>query len=182
MDAEKMRKIFENLDYAHASGTPEELRAAEYLKARCEALGVQAWLEEFRVPMGRIEEAQVLAEEDEVKELLGQLNIVANRLNEIATGLSNQQQAIGSATTKEGLSKIDGLLGDYKNELAKMAEGLNNLRTKLKTILTAVSPLAIDGKKIVGCYDTNGRPTDIRKKGLKILRLSDGTTRKVYIK
>ena len=128
------------------------------------------------------EEAQVLAEEDEVKELLGQLNIVANRLNEIATGLSNQQQAIGSATTKEGLSKIDGLLGDYKNELAKMAEELNNLRTKLKTILTAVSPLAIDGKKIVGCYDTNGRPTDIRKKGLKILRLSDGTTRKVYIK
>ena len=63
-----------------------------------------------------------------------------------------------------------------------MAEELNNLCTKLKTILTAVSPLAIDGKKIVGCYDTNGRPTDIRKKGLKILRLSDGTTRKVYIK
>ena len=62
MDAEKMRKIFEDLDYVHASGTPEELRAAEYLKARCEALGVQAWLEEFRVPMGQIEEAQVLAD------------------------------------------------------------------------------------------------------------------------
>ena len=62
MDAERMRKIFEDLDCVHASGTPEELRAAEYLKARCEALGVQAWLEEFRVPMGQIEEAQVLAD------------------------------------------------------------------------------------------------------------------------
>ena len=62
MNKRSLRQIFKDTDYVHRSGTTEELRAAEYLKARCEALGVQAWLEEFRVPMGQIEEAQVLAD------------------------------------------------------------------------------------------------------------------------
>ena len=62
MNLETMRKIFEETDYVHASGTPEELRAAEYLRDRCLELGVQAQLESFRVPMGEIREVQVLAD------------------------------------------------------------------------------------------------------------------------
>ncbi len=66
MNAKKLKQIFKDTDFVHRSGTAEELRVAEYLKAQCEALGVPARLEGFRVPMGEIEEAQVLADGREV--------------------------------------------------------------------------------------------------------------------
>ena len=59
MNKRSLRQIFKDTDYVHRSGTPEELRAAEYLKARCEALGVPARLESFPVPMAEMEEAHV---------------------------------------------------------------------------------------------------------------------------
>lgn len=62
MDQKKLRQIFAETDYVHRSGTPEELKAAEYLKAQCEAMGVPARIEAFRVPMGEIEFAEVLAD------------------------------------------------------------------------------------------------------------------------
>ena len=62
MDQDKLRRIFADTDYVHRSGTPEELKTAEYLKAACEALGYAARLEAFRVPMGDIEKAEVLAD------------------------------------------------------------------------------------------------------------------------
>ncbi len=66
MNARKLKQIFKDTDYVHRSGTPEELRAAEYLKARCEELGVPARIEAFPVPMGEIEEARVLADGVEI--------------------------------------------------------------------------------------------------------------------
>jgi hypothetical protein len=66
MNTRAYRQIFKDTDYVHRSGTPEELRAAEYLKARCEALGVPARLESFPVPMGEIEEAHVYADGKEI--------------------------------------------------------------------------------------------------------------------
>ena len=57
MELAELKKIFDDTDWVHRSGTPAELRAAEYLKERCEALGVPAYLEAFPVPMGEIEEA-----------------------------------------------------------------------------------------------------------------------------
>ena len=62
MELTELKRIFDETDYIHRSGTPEELRAAEYLKGRCEALGISARLEPFPVPMGEIEEAEVLAD------------------------------------------------------------------------------------------------------------------------
>ncbi len=62
MNARKLKQIFRDTDYVHRSGTPEELRAAEYLKARCEEFGVPARIESFPVAMGEIEEAYVLAD------------------------------------------------------------------------------------------------------------------------
>ncbi|MCR5663772.1 MAG: Zn-dependent exopeptidase M28 [Oscillospiraceae bacterium] len=62
MNQRRLRQIFKDTDYVHRSGTPEELRAAETLKAQCEALGVPARLESFRVAMAEIEEAVVLAD------------------------------------------------------------------------------------------------------------------------
>ena len=62
MDQKKLRQIFADTDYVHRSGTPEERKTAEYLKAQCEAMGIPARLEAFRVPMGEIEFAEVLAD------------------------------------------------------------------------------------------------------------------------
>ena len=66
MNGKAYRQIFKDTDFVHWSGTPAELRVAEYLKARCEALGVPARLEPFPVPMGEIEEAHVYADGKEI--------------------------------------------------------------------------------------------------------------------
>ena len=66
MNKRSLRQIFKDTDYVHRSGTTEELRAAEYLKARCEALGVPARLESFPVPMAEMEEAHVWADGKEI--------------------------------------------------------------------------------------------------------------------
>ena len=66
MNTKTLRQIFKDTDYVHRSGTPEELRAAEYLKARCQALGVPARLESFPVPMAEMEEAHVWADGKEI--------------------------------------------------------------------------------------------------------------------
>lgn len=62
-----LKSIFENTDFVHASGTKEELQVAEYLKAQCETMGVKAWIEDFRVAMGDIEEAHLFADGGELE-------------------------------------------------------------------------------------------------------------------
>ena len=62
MELTELKRIFDDTDYVRRSGTPAEKQAAEYLLGRCEALGVKAWLEEFSVPMGEVEAAEVLAD------------------------------------------------------------------------------------------------------------------------
>ena len=66
MTQEMMQRIFDDTNYVHSSGTPEELRVAEYLKAQCEALGVPARLEAFPVAMAEMEEAHVYADGREI--------------------------------------------------------------------------------------------------------------------
>ena len=66
MTQEMMKRIFEETNYVHRSGTPEELQVAEYLQARCQELGVPARIEAFPVAMGEIEEAHVLADGREI--------------------------------------------------------------------------------------------------------------------
>ena len=66
MDQKQLKQIFLDTDFVHWSGTPEELKVAEYLKAKCEGLGVPAHLEGFRVASADIESAQVLADGKEI--------------------------------------------------------------------------------------------------------------------
>lgn len=61
-----MKKIFEDTNYVHWSGSEEELRVAEYLKDRCSELGVEAHIEEFEVPVAEIEEAHLYADGREI--------------------------------------------------------------------------------------------------------------------
>lgn len=65
MELDLMR-IFSDTDYVHRSGTPEEQRAAEYLKDRCEALGVPARIEGFRVPMAEMRGVKVTVDGREI--------------------------------------------------------------------------------------------------------------------
>ncbi len=66
MDQKKLKQIFLDTDFVHWSGTPEELKTAEYLQAQCGALGVSARLEPFRVASADLEEATVLADGEPV--------------------------------------------------------------------------------------------------------------------
>ena len=66
MTHDELKQIFLDTDYPHTSGTPEELKAAEYLRSRCEALGVPARLEGFRVAMAEMEACSVTADGEEI--------------------------------------------------------------------------------------------------------------------
>ena len=61
MNRKQVRQILKDTDYIHTSGTAEELRAAEYLKAACEKLGAPAHLEAFAVEMATVKAASLTA-------------------------------------------------------------------------------------------------------------------------
>ena len=66
MDQKQLKQIFLDTDFVHWSGTPEELKVAEYLKSQCGAMGVEARLEPFRVSAADVEEAHVWADGKEI--------------------------------------------------------------------------------------------------------------------
>jgi len=66
MDIRKIDQILQDTAYIRTSGTPEEKRCAEYLKERCEEMGLTAHLEEFEVDMATIREAVLLADGREI--------------------------------------------------------------------------------------------------------------------
>ncbi len=66
MNTRAIRKILKDTDFIHTSGTPEELKVAEYLKAQCEAMGAKTWLESFPVEMSDMREAHLMADRKEI--------------------------------------------------------------------------------------------------------------------
>ncbi|MBE6974584.1 MAG: DUF4910 domain-containing protein [Ruminococcaceae bacterium] len=59
MDANKIMKIFEETAYVRMGGSPEELKAAEYLQKCCADLGLDAYIESFEVPMATMRRAEL---------------------------------------------------------------------------------------------------------------------------
>ena len=57
MDIQSIMKIFEDTAYVRMGGSPEELKAAQYLADQCAAFGAEAHLESFPVQMANIQEA-----------------------------------------------------------------------------------------------------------------------------
>ena len=57
MKASEIMKIFEDTAYVRMGGTDAELRAAKYLAACCEKMGLTATIEEFEVDMANLQEA-----------------------------------------------------------------------------------------------------------------------------
>ena len=62
MHLNQIRQILKDNDFVHTSGTPEELRVAEYLAAQCRALGAEARLEAFDVAMAEVNSASLVAD------------------------------------------------------------------------------------------------------------------------
>lgn len=66
MDIQSIMKIFDDTAYVRMGGRPEELKAAEYLKARCGELGYEAKIEAFPVQMADIQEATLTVDGNEI--------------------------------------------------------------------------------------------------------------------
>lgn len=66
MNVKQIRKILKDTDFVHTSGTAEELRVAEYLKACCASLGAEVSVETFPVPMSRMHSAHLYANGREI--------------------------------------------------------------------------------------------------------------------
>ena len=57
MNAEQIMKIFADTAYIRTGGSPEELRAAQYLQDKVAELGLKAEIVPFDVPMSKLQEA-----------------------------------------------------------------------------------------------------------------------------
>ena len=66
MDAKQIMKIFEDTAYVRMGGSMEELKAAEYLKGKCEELGFAAEIVPFDVDMATMQEAKLLIDGQEI--------------------------------------------------------------------------------------------------------------------
>jgi len=66
MDAKKIMDIFAQTAYVRMGGSPEELKAARYLKEQVAELGLEAEIRPFDVDMATIEEAVLLVDGQEI--------------------------------------------------------------------------------------------------------------------
>ena len=66
MNPKQIMKIFEDTAYVRMGGSMEELKAAEYLKAKCEELGFAAEIVPFDVDMATIQEAKLFVDGEEI--------------------------------------------------------------------------------------------------------------------
>ena len=62
MDAKQIMQIFADTAYVRTGGSPEELRAAGYLRDKVAQMGLTARIVPFEVPMARMEAAAFLAD------------------------------------------------------------------------------------------------------------------------
>ncbi len=62
MNAESIMKIFEDTAYVRMGGSAEELRTAEYIQAKCAAMGAEAQIVPFDVDMATIHTGTLLAD------------------------------------------------------------------------------------------------------------------------
>lgn len=66
MKVEKISEILQSTAYIRVSGTADELKCAEYIKAQCGELGMAARLEPFEVPVSTIEKAELLCNGEKI--------------------------------------------------------------------------------------------------------------------
>ena len=66
MNLNKINQLFADTAYIRTGGSKEELKCAEYLKEKCEELGLEAHLESFEVNMAEIKNASLVIDGVEI--------------------------------------------------------------------------------------------------------------------
>ena len=123
MDAKQIMKIFEETAYVRMGGSAEELKCAEYLKACCAGLGLQATLEDFPVDMATMQEAVLLVDGKEIP-CKGYLNAGSGEVEAPLYYLRNTDP-YSLSLCKDRIVLIDGYMGYwmYQDLLENGAKG-----------------------------------------------------------
>ena len=66
MNANQIMKIFADTAYVRMGGSPEELRAAEYLQEKCREMGLSATIESFEVDMATMHKAELTVDGESI--------------------------------------------------------------------------------------------------------------------
>lgn len=66
MDIKKVNQIFSDTAYIRTGGSAEESKCAEYIKAQCAEMGLEAHIEAFEVDMATIKEAKLIVDGKEI--------------------------------------------------------------------------------------------------------------------
>lgn len=147
---------------------------------------------------------------DQVTELYSppymHLDALTQYIKALQQVLQQAKDELGKATTMDELTAVEELVAqseaviyelnptvdqfiqslneiDWDAEISKFDQSyqqLSQLKTEIEDVITAVSPITVGGLRVVSCTDIKGRPAHPRQKGFVILRLSDGSVRKVY--
>ena len=122
MDARDIMKIFEETAYVRMGGSPEELKAAEYLKEKCAAFG-EAVIETFPVQMATIQEAVFLADGESIT-CKGYLNAGCAEV-EAPFYYLRSTDPYSLSLCRDKIVMVDGYLGHwvYQDLLANGAVG-----------------------------------------------------------
>ena len=66
MDIQKINQLFADTAYVRTGGSAEELKCAEYIKAQCAEMGLEAHIEAFEVDMATMKDAKLIVEGEEI--------------------------------------------------------------------------------------------------------------------
>ena len=109
MKARQIMKMFKDTAYVRMGGSAEELRAAEYLKAKCAEFGLEATIEGFEVDMATIKTATLTVDGKSVT-CKGYLNAGSGEV-EAPFYYLRSTDAYALSLCKGKIVMIDGYLG-----------------------------------------------------------------------
>lgn len=66
MDIQKINQLFADTAYIRTGGSAEELKCAEYIKAQCAEMGLEARIEAFEVDMATMKDAKLIVDGEEI--------------------------------------------------------------------------------------------------------------------
>ena len=128
-----------------------------------------------------VEKQQLATAEAMVSENVDEVNAMAESLEDFAP-----------QAEKVFTEKVDALveaIGVVANNVVIANDHLTNydgksdeFRTLVEETVASIGTLTIDENEVEGRYDMQGRKVDSGQKGVQILRLKNGQTRKVYVR
>ncbi len=153
---------------------------SEYLLLKAQVAGIDTKVGEFA---GKLKDASdlltdlqakvaTLTEADAVKQLTAQLTEKSGLLKAYATALTVAHDISTAASNISALQKNATTIGSTVSELA---QAIDNAITAVNTILQ-------DEMQVESRHDMKGNPVEATYRGVQIIRLKNGTTRKVVVK